>query len=170
MIKQTLWLAIAVTTLILTGFHLAAENAVLAIASFLLGAVWLFLEVKPQRSFPMLFMPLFVVSALLAGVNRAPSPLLLLAVVADLAAWNLSRFLIRLKPFAAQDISPDLYQKHLTRLAVPLAVSYGLALVPMFVQLPVSFVAFLVLTLLAVIVFRRAVLGLQNESKRRGST
>lgn len=170
MIRQTLLLTIAATTVILTGFHLASGNAVLTIGSGLLGAAWLFLEVKQQRSFPMVFMPLFIASALLAGLNRAPSPLLLLAVVANLAAWDLSRFLSRLRPFAARDISPDLYRKHLSQLAVPLAVGYALALVPMFVQLPVSFVAFLVVTLLAVIVFRRAVLGLRGDSQRRGNS
>lgn len=93
-------------------------------------------------------------SALLAGLNHEPSPLLLLGVVTDLAAWDLSRFRSRLKPFAGQDVSPDLYQKHLTQLAVPL---------------PLDFVAFLVLTLLAVILFRKAVLGLRGENKRRGN-
>jgi hypothetical protein len=169
MIKQLLWLMIAVTTLILTGFHLAAENAVLAIGSFLLGAAWLFLEVKQKRSFPSVFMPLFIASALLAALNHESSPLILLAVVTDLAAWDLSRFLSRLRPFAAQDISPDLYTKHLYRLAVPLCAGFGLALVPMFVRLPVSFVAFLVLTLLAVIMFRKAVLGLRGENERRSN-
>ena len=39
---------------------------------------------------------------------------------------------------------------------------------PMFVRLPVSFVAFLVLTLLAIIMFRKAVLGLRRDAQRRG--
>jgi hypothetical protein len=169
MIGYILWLTIAATTVILTGLHLASENAVIALGTFLLGAVWLFLEVKHSRSFPSLFMALLIGSALLAALNHESSPLILLAVVTDLAAWDLSRFLSRLRPFAAQDISPDLYTKHLYRLAVPLCAGFGLALVPMFVRLPLDFVAFLVLTLLAVILFRKAVLGLRGENKRRGN-
>ena len=169
MIRQTLLVTIAATTVILTGFHLASENAAIALGTFLLGAVWLFLEFKQRRSFPSWFMALLIGSALLVGVNHEPSPLILLAVVADLAAWDLSRFLGRIRPFAAQDISPDHYQKHLYRLAIPLCAGFGLALVPMFIQLPVSFVAFLVLALLAVIAFRKAVLGLRGNDKQRGN-
>ena len=68
-----------------------------------------------------------------------------------------------------QDVSPDLHRRHLERLAVPLGVGYGLALVPMFIRVPISFVAFLVLTLLAMILFRQAVLGLRGDNKRRGN-
>jgi hypothetical protein len=163
MIKQLLWLMIAVTTLILTGLHLASDSAAIAIGSFLLGAVWLFLEFKQRRSSPSLFMALLIGSALLATLNHEPSPVILLAVVTDLAAWDLSRFLSRLRPFAAQDISPDLYAKHLYRLGIPLGAGFGLALVPMFIRLPVSFVAFVMLTLLAVIAFRRSILALQKK-------
>ncbi len=163
MIRQTLLVTIAATVVILTGFHLASDNAVIALGTFLLGAVWLFLDFKRRRTFPSLFMALLIGSALLATLNHEPSPLILLAVVAALAAWDLSRFLSRLRPYAAQDISPDLYTKHLYRLAVPLCVGFGLALVPMFVRLPVSFVAFAILTLLAVIALRRSVLALHKK-------
>jgi hypothetical protein len=163
MIGNILWLTIAATTVILTGLHLASENAAIAFGTFLVGAIWLFLEFKQRRSFPSWFMALLIGSALLAGVNREPSPLIVLAVVADLAAWDLSRFRSRLRPFAAQSISPDLYTKHLYRLAVPLSAGFGLALVPMLVRLPLGFVAFAVLTLLAVIALRRSVLALQKK-------
>jgi hypothetical protein len=167
MIRQTLLVTIATATVILTGLHLASGNAAIALATSLLGAVWLFLEFKQRRTFPSLFMAWLIGSALLAGMNHEPSPLILLAVVTDLAAWDLSRFLSRLRPFAAQDVSPDLYTKHLYRLAVPLCAGFGLALVPMLIRLPVSFVAFLVLTLLAVIMFRKTVLGLRSDAQRR---
>jgi hypothetical protein len=163
MIRQTLLVTIAATTVILTGLHLASENAAIALGTFLLGAVWLFLEIKQRRSFPSWFMALLIGSALLASVNHEPSPLIVLAVVTDLAAWDLSRFLSRLRPFAAQDISPALYQKHLYRLAIPLCAGFGLALVPMLVRLPLGFVAFAVLTLLAVIALRRSILALQKK-------
>jgi hypothetical protein len=68
----------------------------------------------------------------------------------------------------AQEVSPDLYTKHLYQLAIPLCAGFGLAVVPMFVRLPVSFVAFLVLTLLAIIMYRKAVLGLRRDAQRRG--
>jgi hypothetical protein len=163
MIRQTLLVTIATATVILTGFHLVSENAVIALGTLLLGVAWLFLEFKQRRTLPSLFMALLIGSALLASVNREPSPLIMLAVVAALAAWDLSRFLSRLRLYAAQDISPDLYTKHLYRLAVPLCVGFGLALVPMFVRLPMSFAAFAILTLLAVIAFRRSILALQKK-------
>lgn len=170
MIRQTLLVTMATATVILTGLHLTSGNATIALGTFLLGAIWLFLEFKQRRTFPSLFMALLIGSALLAGVNHEPSLLIVLAVVAALAAWDLSRFLSRLRLYAAQDISPDLYTKHLYRLAIPLGVGFGLALVPMLVRLPVSFVAFLVLALLTVIMLRKSVLGLRSENKHRGNT
>lgn len=158
--------AIGVTTTLFTITFSVIENYALAAACLLLGAIWLLLEYHRKTAFTSLFFVVFIGLAAAGSVNREPSWLMVLGIAADLAAWDLSRFLDRLRNFAAQDVSPELYTKHLYRLAVPLCVGFGLALVPMFIQLPVSFVAFLVLALLAVILFRKAALGLPGEARR----
>jgi membrane protein implicated in regulation of membrane protease activity len=69
----------------------------------------------------------------------------------------------RLKPFSDRPLAPGLYRKHLTRLAITLGIGYALAVLPMLIRLPLDFVAFAVLTLLAMIALRRSVLALQKK-------
>lgn len=105
----------------------------------------------------------FVGLAVVGGLNHPPSLLILIGVVADLAAWDLSRFLARLKPFTDKPLAPDLYRKHLIRLSITLGVGFSLAVLPLLITLPLDFVAFAGLTLLAMIALRRSILALQKK-------
>jgi hypothetical protein len=160
--------AIGATTVILTLALVLAENYLIAAVAVGLGLIWLLLEVYRKTAFTSLFFVAFIGLAAVGSVNREPSGLMVLGIAADLAAWDLSRFLDRLSGFSGKEIDTGLYRRHLYQLAITVGIGWGLALVPMFIRLPMSFVAFVTLTLLATLMLRQAVLGLQQNGRRRG--
>ncbi len=156
-------LAIGAATVILTLALVLAENYLIAAVAVGLGLIWLLLEVYGKTAFTSLVFVVFIGLAATGSVNREPSWLMVLGIAADLAAWDLSRFLDRLKGLTHQEIDAGLYRRHLYQLAITLGVGFGLALLPLMIRLSLDFLAFAVLTLLTVIALRRSIFALQKK-------
>lgn len=155
--------AIGAATVILALALVLAENYLIAAVAVGLGLIWLLLEVYRKTAFTSLFFVVFIGLAAIGSVNREPSWLMVLGIAADLAAWDLSRFLDRLSGFSGKEIDAGLYRRHLYQLTIALGVGLGLAGLALMIRLPLDFVAFAALTLLAVIALRRSALALQKK-------
>jgi hypothetical protein len=159
--KKALFAAIAVTALIFSISLLVVKEYWLACAAFMPGLIWLTLEIYHKSPFPTLFFAFFVGIAVVASLKPIAAFIILLGLCTGLAAWDLSRFLTRLREVSETDAGALLTKKHLTKLSITLCVGYGAALLPLLFKLPMNFMALFALALLAMLALRRSILSLR---------
>jgi hypothetical protein len=162
--RNFLFAAITLAAVIFAGANLAGRKPWIALAALLVGLAWLLLEVYRRAYLASLFFTLFLAAAVLASVDQVPPLLVLLGLVASLAAWDLSRFLARVRRAAAAGAGPGLERRHLRKLALTLAAGYAAAALPLLFRLSLSFAALSAVALLAVIALRRAILALRRPA------
>ena len=166
-IKRLLWLLIVVTTAIFSIAYLTMQAYWLSIGSFTFGAIWLALEIRNKQTSASLFFLIFLGLAVYGSLQNLPAPLMLVAISTDLAAWDLSRFRLRIKDEADSDSKSALEKAHLQKLGMTVGAGLIVGLVPLMVRLPLNFVALACLVLLAMVVLRWSVLTLRREDRNR---
>lgn len=165
MARKMLFAAIVVTTFIFSLSHFVSMEYWIVAFSFLIGSIWLLLEIYKKSAFPSFFFASFIGIAILGSLNHTSSPMILLGLSTDLAAWDLSRFFTRIMDLMDNDAKSELYKKHLYKLSISLCIGYVLALLPVFIRLSMNFIVLFILTLLAMTILRKSILYLRNEHK-----
>lgn len=165
--KRLVWVLVVVTTGLVSVALLAARDYWLALAALALGAAWLALEVRERQTAVSLFFLLFVGFAVYGSVQNLATPIMLLAVCTNLAAWDLSRFYVRIKDEADDDARRVMEKNHLQKLGVTVGTGLALGLIPMIIRLPLNFVVFAGIVLVALMLLRRSVLSLRGENQQR---
>jgi hypothetical protein len=154
---------IVLTILIFSLSHLFTEKYWLAIASLVIGVLWVLAEIYKMSLLPHLFFVGFVGLAVIGSQNGLPAPLMLLGLCTDLAAWDLSRFQARLREFSQRNPDAELVKKHLGKLSGTICIGYILALLPLFIRFSMNFILVIGLTLLLLFALRKSILALRTE-------
>ncbi len=165
MTTKVLYVLIILTTVILTIANIVLQEYLIASIAIILGAVWLFLQVKNKESPNTVFFVFFLGLVILGSLRNVPIPIMLLALSSNLAAWDLSRFQARVNHEEASDSKIRLESKHLQRLAITLSIGFLIALLPSFIHISLNFVVFLVILLFLMLTLRKSILYLRQEAK-----
>jgi hypothetical protein len=165
MTKKVLLGFIVVTGTVFSFIYAASQAYLFAALAIGVGSVWFILEVKEEREFGTVFFLAFLALAILRSMYQAPVAMLLLGLSTDLAAWDLSRFRIRIASETEREAVALLETGHLRKLAVTACAGFFVALLPVFVQISVSFVALLLIILVTMIALRRSMFYLRQGSR-----
>lgn len=163
MTKRILSGLIVLTMMVFALAYLATQQFPAAVPALAAGLIWLWQE-NSQQSVPAAPFFLFFLGLSVVGIlSQLPVSVMLLGLCASLAAWDISRFRARVAVTGQPEIDPVLEQRHLRRLFTVIGAGLLITLLPVFVQLSISFVAFAVLTLLLLLVLRASVRALRHE-------
>lgn len=157
---------IGATTVLFVVMYVGAAEYSNALFSLATGLIWLFIEIKSKRSLSTIFFVIFFALGVLGGLNHLPTPLILLGISMNLAAWDLSRLKARIAGKAEADVIAKLEIKHLQKLAVVTGIGLILALLSTSIQISLSFVALAVLTLAVMIVLRASMRYLRSDDQQ----
>jgi hypothetical protein len=164
MIRLVLLASILVTAVVFAMLN-AAGNLTIAAFALVVGALWLLQEFNGQVTLNSVYFLIFVGLAALGGLANAPLPLLLVGLCADLVAWDLSRFRVRIRDEEAGDEKSRLEMAHLQKLALVVGGGFVIALLPALLTISVNFVVLVVIMLVALVALRRALLSLRSEGR-----
>ncbi len=166
--KRVLMVLIVVTAVVFALVHAASQDYGLAVLAVGLGLGWLVLEVQRQSAFATGFFLAFLVLAIIGGFNHASTPAVLLGLSTDLAAWDISRLRARIAGKTTNEAAALLETRHLQQLAVTAAAGFFIALIPVLIQLSISFVILLLLILLLMIALRQSMMYLRHDRENNG--
>lgn len=108
---------------------------------------------------------IFLIAAANGMMLRLPSALLVIAVVASLAYWDLDGFNQRLSSVEPSDMTRSLEKSHLRRLAFALSLGLAVSLVTLPIQIELGMVWAILLGLVIVISLRLGISALQRPKK-----
>lgn len=164
MAKLVFWGLVALTAAFFSTVYVVSGEYILAIAAAGLGAMWFTADVKFASQGTLFFLA-FVALAVIASLSDVPVPLILLALSADLAAWDVARFRARLTGQVEPDILAIMEERHLRVLAVTICAGFLVALLPVFVHLSLPFVIVCLLLLLALLALRQSMRSLRADGE-----
>ena len=164
--KKILFALIVITGAVFLAGYAVAGEYVLAAVSIAAGAAWLLLEIYDRRPLNWIFFLVFTVLAILGCLRSMSALLLLTGFAANLAAWDLSRFLLRSSNLVAAENKAALEKKHLSRLALTLGAGFLVALLPVLINFSLSFVIVFFIALLAIFVLRGVILYLYSQNEK----
>lgn len=155
-------LVIIITFLFSMAFLFLREYWI-ALFALAIGVSWLLVEKYKIEFLFNLYFTGFIWLAARGCISDLPIPLMLLGVCVNLAAWDLSRFLARIRQCQMQDPEPGLVKKHMRKLIITLCVGYILALLPITVRLSMNFMLVIVISLLIFFTLRQSLVSLRGE-------
>jgi hypothetical protein len=153
-----------VATLSLVATFAAAGAWIWGVALLLYGLLWWFSEKSERAWVPSFGFLLFTGMAALGMAAGLTKESLLLGAVMAMAAWDLDHWRQRAKKASRQDNLAALMHPHLERLALVLALGYGLSWLVLSVRMELGFWWIFFLALAGVIALTRALGALQQES------
>ena len=165
MAKNILLGLIGATTALFVMMFIGAAEYSNALFSLAAGLIWLFVEIRSQRSLSTIFFVVFFVLGILGGLNHLPTPLILIGISMNLAAWDVSRLRARIADKAEADVIARLETRHLQKLAVVTGIGLILALLSTTIQISLSFVALAVIALAVMIVLRASMRYLRSDEQ-----
>lgn len=144
-----------ITAAAATGAAFAAlGNYALAALAVGLGALWLVADAKITSRLATLFFLAFVGLAVVVSLNKPSLPLAVLGVSANLAAWDMSRFLTRLTGENVKATRAILEARHLRALTTTVGAGFAIALLPTAFRLSIPFAIVCGLVLLTLLMLR----------------
>ncbi len=158
MAKKSLIGLIVITAAAFSFIYATAQVYPLVVVAIGVGAAWLTLEVRREHRFASVFFLAFAALAVLGSLKQASPLLVLLGLTTDLAAWDLSRFRMRVAGEAESEAAVSLETKHLQKLAATACAGFFIALLPLVIQLSINFIVLLLIMLLIIIALRRSML------------
>jgi hypothetical protein len=165
MTTKILYGLIILTSTLLTVANIVLQEYLIAGVAIVSGAIWLVLQIKKKEPSHSAFFVLFLGLVILGSLRNFSVPFMLLALSADLAAWDLSRFQARISHEEESASKTLLELKHLQKLAITLSIGFLVALFPTFIHISLNFVVFLFTLLLLMLVLRKSILFLRKENK-----
>ncbi len=168
MIRQLQYTLIGITALIFTILFVGSREYVTAVTSIVLGVSWIALEYRGWNPLRTLLMSAFVGLAAVSALEHALTPLILLGFIADLAAWDLSRFWPRIQEEEASEARSRLEHSHLQKLALVSGSGFVVALIPLAIQISIQFVGLCLIALIAAVLLRIGIGSLRGEAKSEG--
>lgn len=164
MTKLVFWGLVALTAAFFSTVYAVSGEYMLAILAAGLGVMWLAADMRIASQGTFFFLA-FVALAVIASLSDIPVPIILLALSADLAAWDVARFRARLTGQVEPDILTIMEERHLRVLAVTICAGFLVALLPVFVHLSLPFVTVCLLLLLALLALRQSMRSLRAEEE-----
>jgi hypothetical protein len=164
--KKVLFALLGITTATFLAGYAVESEYVLAGLSIAAGAAWLLLEIYDKRSLNWLFFLIFTFLAILGCLKSMSSLLLLTGFAANLAAWDLSRFLLRSSNLVAEENSVAFEKKHVYKLAITIGAGFLVALLPVLITFSLSFVVLFFIILLAMFVLRWVILYVYRQNEK----
>ena len=157
-------LVIVVAVIFATIFAVQGDY-LLAALGFALGMMWLAADAKIESDLGTLFFVGFVVLAVIASLNDALLPLILLGMCANLAAWDIARFRARLAGQKAQENHALLKARHVRLLAVVIGAGFLMALLPLFFRLSIPFVMVGAVALITLLMLYQSTRSLHGQRR-----
>lgn len=164
MMQRVLSGLIIVSTLTLTYLFGVSNAYVLAGFTFMLGLLWWVMARTDRSSFGTAFFCGFVVLTVLCALLETSKVLVLLGFSTALTAWDLARFRDRIKRADQNNTRAVLEIAHLQKLFIAVGSGFLIALVPVFLQLSVSFVGVSLLLLITLVILRQSLLYLRTNN------
>jgi len=167
-VKKVLLALIVTTTAAFSLGYGAGSEFIVAMISIASGIAWLLLEIFEKRFLNSIFFIIFTILAILGCLKSMSSLILLIGFTTNLAAWDLSRFLLRSLNLANVENKAGFGTRHLYRLSITIGAGFLLALPPIFITFPLSFVTVFFITLLGMIVLSRFILYVNRQNEKGG--
>ncbi len=160
--KSERWLLVLIG---LAGLALGIGYGVVGQARWGLGSLgvlllWLAAEARGNRQFGWAGLVATVGLAAIGTYFDIPTAALILAVVASLSAWDLSRFHQRMKGVAAPNARLRMEKQHIIRLATVNGIGLVLAILSASIRLQITFVGIFLMALLLILVIFQALMML----------
>jgi len=165
MTKKVLFGSIILTTALLVFANVTLQDYLTAALALATGSIWLILNINNKESPNSLLFLFFIGLAIVGSLRDIPTPLMLLAVSATLVAWDLSQLQARISTEEENAAKTLLEVKHLQKLAISTSGGFLAALIPVFVQVQISFVTVLIIILAIMLALRKSILYLRNVKK-----
>jgi hypothetical protein len=163
MAKTALYGLIVLTAATFSAIYVISQAYLIAALSFLVGLIWLNLEMTEKSAPASIFFLFFLALAIVGTLNNIPVAISLVGLSTDLAAWDLSRFRARITKDMERENESLLESKHLQILAVAIGSGFIIALSCSFIRISISFAALALFTLLAMVGLRNSILNLRSE-------
>lgn len=154
--NRLLLACITAATAIFSAAFLVSQTYVLALLGVVIGALWLYQARNNTLTSPAFYFLAFVFFAVAGCLQNLSTPLMLVGMTANLAAWDLSRFYARLHAETDNSLKTALEKNHLQKLGFALAVGVVLGLIPLLVSLSVNFIVLMGIVLVAMLIMRRS--------------
>lgn len=165
MTKTVLYGSIILATVLLAFVNVALQDYLIAALAFASGLIWLILNINNMEAPNSLFFLFFIGLEIVGSLRDIPTTIALLAASTTLIAWDLSQFQARIRTEEESVTKSLMEAKHLQKLGITASIGFLLALIPVFVQLHISFVFFLIIFLAILLSLRKSILALRNEKK-----
>jgi hypothetical protein len=155
---------IGATTALFTLLFFGAAQYSIALAALASGLIWLVLEIRWQQSIATIFFLVFFALGIAGSFNHLPTPIVLLCLSTNLAAWDLSRLESRIANGAEGEVKVTLSAKHLQKLAITAVAGFIVALLATSVQISINFVALAIIILVVMIALRTSMVYARNTN------
>ncbi len=165
MIKTVLFGSIILATSLVVFANVVLQDYLIVAFAFAGGSIWLILNMSNKETPNSLFFLFFIALAIVGSLRDIPPAIMILAVSMTLIAWDLSQFQDRISTEEESTSKTLMETKHLQKLAITASIGFLVALIPVFVQLQISFVFFLIIILAILLGLRKSILDLRNEKK-----
>jgi len=166
--KRALWSLVGVTTATLSIVSVISQAYLFAACAFLLGLIWLILEIKGKNPLTSVLFVCFAGLAVWGSLSNPSSLVMLFALSTTLAAWDLSRFRARIMNETEGEAKALLQKKHLQKLTAVTCLGFVIALPPLLIQISTNFVVMSFVMFLAMIALRKLVLYLRHDPRGEG--
>lgn len=133
-VSTLIYVAHAIATIALVIVMIIAQLPVMALIALIPAAVWGFGRIRGktnpqiQPAIANITFVLYMLTVMVAAFQPAPSLILMLAVLAALAAWNLESLYTRLIPYKESAATKTLIRSNLRSHLIIAAISIGLHL------------------------------------------
>ena len=161
--RNVLLALIAAAALSLIGLYAAAGMIRPAVLALGLGSLWIGLEYRQPQTLASVLLVSLVALVAWAGLSGLSAPVLLFSLSTGLAAWDLSRFRLRVMEDSQDEIPPALEIAHLRKLAIIVSAGFLAALLPLLIRIPANFIVFALIFFVATVLLRRAVVQLRSD-------
>jgi hypothetical protein len=163
MTKKVLCGLIMLTAAIFSAMYLIAQAYLIAALSFILGLIWLILEMTENGAPASVFFLFYLALAIIGTLNNISVATALVGLSTDLAAWDLSRFRARITNGMEWKTESLLETRHLQILAAAIGSGLIIGLSFSLIRISISFAVLASITLLVMVAFRKSILNLRGQ-------
>jgi len=149
--------AIILSTLLQAGVYLFWGKPGGLVLVFVVGIIWLLTALRERLTAGTICFVFSSLLTMLSAIGSDPGALVLITWITSLAAWDLSRFNLRLRQIEPPETGVRLEKLHLTRLGYTLAAGFIAGLLAIYLRIHLSFTMAVVLGFAGLVILSIAI-------------
>ena len=149
----------------LAALGMIAQLPIVLLLSVLMAAFWCAITIYGNPNLHLVFFIVFLALISMIIFSRISFIIMVLLVILDIAAWNLGEFSHRALRYDDRPNNKRMENLRMKQLAIPLAIGFVLAVVPMVVRVQLPFLLTAILFIAAVVLVG---LGIREVREKSG--